>query len=155
MASLSGNNKIVLKGDFGQYEEGPLAAAASPGMNVVMTVAVRTQERDTWTPGATRVGGTAAGGAASPVTVVREDGLQGRTVNDAYALGENVFLYKPKKGDVCQVLVKAAEDVDKGEGLSAGADGMWVAATANSVCEAIEDSGGALAANTLMRVRFF
>jgi hypothetical protein len=59
MASISGANTILLKFDEdGQFLEGPLAAAAMPGMNLVMTSAADTQLRDTYTPGATSAGGT-------------------------------------------------------------------------------------------------
>lgn len=149
------HNKIVLKGDYGQYEEGPLAAEAYPGMNVVMTNAAASQKRDTYTPGATAAGGTAAGAAASPVTLVRENQLLGKTVDDPYANGDNGLLFKPKKGDVCQVLVLSGQTVVKGNGVSANAAGKWIVATVNAVGEFLEPSGGALAADTLMRVRFF
>jgi hypothetical protein len=56
-------NKIVLKGDYGQYEEGILATgAALPGMNVVRTTAAEAQKRGTYAPGATLAGGTGRGG---------------------------------------------------------------------------------------------
>jgi hypothetical protein len=153
VASLSGANLIVLKGDFGQFEEGPLAAPALPGQNVLMTTANEVFGRHTYTPGATLAGGTAAGGASSPITVVMEDSLQGKTVNDSYAAGDNVRLYKPKKGDIIQVLALTGEDIDKGEGVSANAGGKWVAATVNRVAVSLEDTGGPLAADMLIRVR--
>jgi hypothetical protein len=155
MASISGANKIVLKGDFGQHEEGPLAAIASPGMNVVMTTAVDALNRQTRTPGATPVGGTAAGAAAGPITVVKEDPLSGRTINDAYASGENSFFFIPKKGDVIQVLVASGQTILKADGGFAIASGKWNGATVtiNRVGQFLEGSGGALAADTLMRLR--
>jgi hypothetical protein len=147
-------NKIVLKGDYGQYEEGILATgAALPGMNVVRTTAAEAQKRGTYAPGATLAGGTAAGGAATPIKVVREDALQGKTVDDTFAVGDLIFLFIPKKGDVIQVRVLTGETIAIGGGLSANAAGKWVAATVNSAVEALEASGGALAADTLLRVR--
>lgn len=158
MASISGARKIVLQGDQQNWEEGPLAAVASPGMNVAMTNAADAQGRQTYTPAATKVGGTAAGAAASPIKLVLEDRLQGKTIDQSYASGDNVFLYLPKKGDRCQVLVASGQTVLKGDPAYAIASGLWNVAAAgaaiNRVGEFLEASGGALGANTLMRVRF-
>jgi hypothetical protein len=157
MASISGANTILLKFDEdGQFLEGPLAAAAMPGENLVMTSAADTQGRDTYTPGATAAGGTAAGAAAGPVKILREDSLRGRTVNDAYAAGDNAFIYVAAEGDVLQVLVLTGQTIAKGNGGSAGADGKWVVATVNARGEFLEGSGGAaLTVDTLMRMRIF
>lgn len=158
MASISGKNKIVLLASYSEggteSEEGPLAAPASPGMNVVPTTAADAQGRRTWTPGATPVGGTAAGAAAGPVTVLKEDALQSKTVNDAYASGDNGFYHRAKKGDKFQVLVASGQTVLKGDLGWAIASGKWNGATAsiNGVVRFLEASGGALAADTLMRV---
>lgn len=156
MASKSGNNKIVLKGDWSHREEGPCATAVSPGMNVARNSAARVFQRDTWGPASTDfVGtGTALGGTsvANPIAVVLEDVLQGKTINDAYAAGDNIFVFQPRKGDVIQVLVASGQTVLKGRGLSAIASGKWNADTTNAPVQALEDSGGALAADTLMRV---
>jgi hypothetical protein len=157
MASISGANTILLRCDEdGPFLEGPLAAAALPGMNLVTTSAVDTQGRQTYTPGATAAGGTAGGAAAGPVKILREDALRGRTVNDAYAAGDNAFAYVCQPGDHVQVLVITGQTVAKGNGASAGADGKWVVATVNARGEFLEGSGGAaLTADTLMRVRIF
>lgn len=158
MPQITAHNKIVLKGDFGQHEEGVLATApAMPGMNVVLTNAAATQKRDTYAPGATLVGGTAGTAAASPIKVVKEDALTGRTVETAYAVGENLLVYLPKKGDVIQVLVASGQTVTKNQQGWAIASGKWNggAAGVNGVGEFLEASGGALAADTLMRLRVF
>lgn len=157
MASISGANTILLKFDEeGPFFEGPLAAAAMPGMNLVMTSAADTQQRDTFTPGATAAGGTAAGAAAGPVKILREDSLRGKTVNDAYAAGDNAFGYQCQPGDHIQVLVLTGQTIAKGNGGAAGVDGKWIVATTNARGEFIEGSGGAaLAADTLVRLRIF
>lgn len=153
--SISGNNKIVLKGDHGVHEEGPLAAIASPGMNLVVTNAARTQERDTVTPGSTDYAGagTDTTTAKGPIKILKEDALRSKTITDAYASGDDSFWYVPLPGDVLQVLVASGQTVTKGDGLSAGADGKWVTDTTNAVVEALEASGGALAADNHVRVR--
>lgn len=157
MPSLSGYNKIRLRTDEdGPFLEGPLAAAALPGMNVVMTAAADTEQRQTFTPGATAAGGTAAGAAAGPVKILCEDVLQGKTVFDAYAAGDNGFIYACQAGDHVLALALTGQTIAKGAGLSADATGRWILATANARVEALEGSGGvALTADTLIRVRVF
>ena len=154
MASVSGSNKIVLKGDFGMHEEGRLNAIAYPGMNVVMTADFSSLERHVYTPGGTDYVGTGTGitTTKAPVKVLKEDALQGKTVDDAYAADDPGFIYIPQPGDMLQVLVLSGQNVDKGEGLSAGSDGKWVVDTTNAAVEATENSG-LLSADTLVRVR--
>lgn len=159
MASISGNNTIVLKGSYdlgaSQHEEGPLAAAASPGMNLVLANNAATQGRDTYTPGSTDfVGtGTSITTTKAPIKILKEDVLQGKTINDAYASGDNAFIYIAKPGDVLQVLVASGQTVAKTDGLTANSTGKWVTDTTNACVEALESSGGALGADTHMRVR--
>lgn len=159
MASLSGHNKIVLKAGYteggAEHEEGPLASAATPGMNMVMGLAARTQERDTWAPGSTDYPGTGTGPTTTknPVRVLKEDGLIGSTLDTAYAAGSNVFIHIAKPGDVLLVLVASGQTVVRGDGLSAIANGKWNNDATNVAVEALESSGGALAADTHMRVR--
>lgn len=154
MASISGAKTVLLKGDYVQWEEGPLATApALPGMNVVMTTAADALGRATYAPGATAAGATGAGGAVSPIKLVIEQALYGKTVNDAYAVGDNVRFIIPHKGDVLQVLVVTGQTITKGQGAEAAASGKWQAATIGAVAQFLEASGGALAADTLMRVR--
>lgn len=159
MASLSGHNKIVLKAGYTEggteNEEGPLSSAATPGMNMVMGVAARTQERDTWSPGSTDYAGTGTKNTTTknPVKVLKEDYLVGKTIDDAYASGSNCFIHIAKSGDVLLVLVASGQTVVRGDGLSAGADGKWLNDATNVAVEALESSGGALGSDTHMRVR--
>jgi LysM repeat protein len=157
MPSISGSNKIVLKAAYSaggtEAEEGPLAAIASPGMNLVMTAAADAHMRNTYTPGATPVGGTAAGAATPYIKVLKEDYLQGKTVNDAYASGDPALIHQCKPNDVIQVLVASGQTIAKGNLGAAIASGKWNVATVNGVVEFLEASGGALGADTLMRCR--
>lgn len=153
VASISGFNTILLKTDYAQMEEGILAAAAQPGMNVVVTTAAEDMQRHTITPGAT-LGEVAGGGAgASPISVLYEDALQGRTIHDALDAGQQARYAIPKKGDVIQVLALTGQTIAKMGGVAANAAGKWIAATDGAVAQALEDSGGALAEDTLIRVR--
>lgn len=157
MPSISGNNKIVLKASYSEggneSEEGPLAAIASPGMNVVMTTAADKFGLNTYTPGATPVGGTSAGAATPHITVVKENRFEGKTIDDAYASGDQGYYHKARAQDVIQVLVASGQTIAKGNLGAAVASGLWNVATVNGVVEFLEASGGALAANTHMRAR--
>lgn len=159
MASISGNNKIVLKAGYtegaAEHEEGILTAACTPGMNLQMGVAAEDMGRHYYGPGNTdNVGtGTSTTTSKNPVRVAKEDPLVGKTITDAYASGELVFIHIAKSGDVLQVLVASGQTVLKGDGLSANSAGKWIGDTTNAAVEALEPSGGALAADTHMRVR--
>lgn len=163
MASLSGINTIVLKAGYteggAEHEEGPLELAASPGMNLVLSERASTQGRDYWTPGSVDVVGTGTGGTtttAGPIRILKEDALRGKTVDDAYAAGDNAFVHIAKSGDVLQVLVRSGENFEKAVGLGSdpfGQTGKFVVDATNAVVETLERSGGALAADTLVRVR--
>lgn len=159
MPSLSGNNKIVLKGGYTQgaaeHEEGILSGVATPGMNVVMTDAASSAERHTYKAGGTDyVGtGTATTTTKNPIKVLKEKGMFGGTIDTPYASGDNALIHIAKPGDVLQVFVNSGETVTKTSGLSAGADGMWSVDATNAAVEALEDSDGALAADTHVRVR--
>lgn len=159
MASISGNNTIVLKAGYtegaAEHEEGPLTTAATPGMNLQMSVTAETQQRSSWTPGNTdNVGtGTSTTTSKNPVRVLKEDSLRGKTIDDAYSATDNAFVHIAKPGDVLQVLVASGQNIARGDGLSANSAGKWIGDTTNAAVEALESSGGALGADTHMRVR--
>jgi hypothetical protein len=52
-----------------------------------------------------------------------------------------------------QVLAKSGATVAKAGGMSADATGKFIADSTSPVVEALEDSGGALAVDTLIRAR--
>jgi len=159
MAQIVPYNTIVLKGTYGeggaQNIEGPLGAAAMPGMNMVMSGISATQKRDTWLPGATNQVGTGTSDVPSKavVRVLKEDALQGKTVEDAYAQGDNGFIHAALPGEHLQVLVAAGQTVIKGQALSAIASGKWNVDVLQGSVEALEQSSGALAVDTLIPVR--
>lgn len=159
MSSVSDNHRIVLKAGYteggAEHEEGILDGAAYPGMNVVMTQDPRDMERDTFTAGGTDYVGTGTGDTTTkaPIKVLKEDALQGKTIDDAYADGDVAFIHIAKPGDVLQVLVTSGQSVVKGDGLTAQSTGKWNVDATNSAVEALEGSGGALAADTHVRVR--
>lgn len=158
MASISGAHTIVLKAHYNEggaeYEEGIANGALLPGMNVGLTNAADASGRSTYAAASsdTLGTGTTTGGRGN-VKVVKEDSLHGGTVNTAYASGDNIYIHVAVPGDILQVLVTSGETVAKGAGLTAQSTGKWNADTTLAAVEALESSGGALAADTLMRVR--
>lgn len=125
---------IVLKGK-GHWDEGEADSAISCGMAVAMAA------DGNWDPTTSTVG----------LTLAVEDALQGKTVGDAYADGDRVFLYHPVPGDVVNVLVVSATNVAVGDKLAVGAGGKF-AETANGNLVALEGPG-VLAADALVACR--
>lgn len=140
-------NTIVLKGK-GHHDEGVLGTAAAPGE------AIELQADGDYD----RLVSAQAAALKGGLKIVKEDALQGKTVNDAYAAADTVFFYSPLPGDHVQVLVKSGQDIDVGDLLivEGGSSGLFVEAAGTETkfqIEALEDSGGALAANTLIKGR--
>jgi hypothetical protein len=83
---------------------------------------------------------------------------EGKTIADVYPASAQIGFYIPLPGDEVNVLVKAAEDIDIGDVLTVegSGSGLFVEAAgteAKYAVESMEDSGGALAANALVRCR--
>lgn len=151
---------IVLRGGYteggAEHDEGIAGAAGIyPGMNVTMTSDNERQGRHTWKPGGSDYVGTGTGDTtqAGPITVVREDRNLGLTVDDVYTNGENLMLHHAKPGDVFLALVLSGETVNKGDGLTFNTAGKAVVDATNAPMIAMEDSDGALAEDTLMKMR--
>ncbi len=159
MASISGSHKIVLKGKYSEggaeHEEGRILAAAYPGTNVTLANNFDELGRQCYTPGATDYAGTGTDVTTSkaPIWILKEDPLIGGTVNTQYAADDNVFIHMANPGEILQVLVASGQTVAKGGGLTAASTGKWVSDATNAAVIALESSGGALVADTLMRVR--
>lgn len=139
--------RIVMKGmsGGGHFEEGILDTAALPGMHVTMAADGH------WDPSPE----TAAELVKKSIWMVTEDRLQGKGVGDQYAIGDLAFLYKPKPGDHILVLVKTGADIAVSDELVAegGGTGKWIEKAGTEAAykvKALESSGGALAADTLM-----
>lgn len=144
-------NMILLRGN-GTHEEGKATAAGIiPGMVVERQ---STGEQDYNQPQAAQ----AAAIKQSPI-VVKEDAYQGRLMTTAHLLNDRLFLYHPEAGDRLHMLVKSGEDIDVGDKLvvEGGGSGLLVEAAGTESgfhFEAVEDSGGALAANTHLKVEY-
>lgn len=138
---------IVLKG-MGHHDEGEADGAISPGMAVELA-ADGLYDAQSSAQAAALKGG---------LKIAKEDALQGKTVADAYADGDRLFFYSPLPGDHIHALVKTGEDIDVGDKLvvEGGGSGLFVEAAGTETkfqLEALEDSGGALAAATLIKCR--
>lgn len=138
---------IVLKG-CNHHDEAPADAAISPGEAIEIAA----------DGNADPMVSTQANALKGGLLFAKEDALQGKTVADAYAIGDIVFYYIPVPGDHIHVLVKLGEDIDVGGLLvvEGGGSGLFVAAAGTETkyqLKALEDSGGALAANTLIKCR--
>ena len=140
---------IVLKGNgYGHHDEGVADAAISPGESIQLASDGKYDPNPA----------TKAESIKGDLLIATEDGLQGKTVSDAYASGDKVFFYIPCCGDHVNVLVKSGEDIAVGDKLNVegGGSGLFVeAAGADALYQltALESSGGALGANTLLKCR--
>lgn len=155
MSNPAGYQKICLKVSFGSAteDEGIASGAVSPGMNVNRTSASESMGRHTFAAGASPVGGTGIGAVAGPVYIVKEDALQGKTIDDAYANGDNLFIHKCIPGDHILVLVAAGQNVGKNDFGQAIASGLWTrqGTNVNATVQFLEGSGGLLATNKHLR----
>jgi hypothetical protein len=139
-------NQIVLKGS-NHYDEGTLAAAVSPGQAVELQPTSKFDQVQASQAEALKQG--------IPLVAI-EDGLQGKTVDDAYSSGDIVFTYQPIAGDHVQVLVKDGQVIAIGDKLvvEGAGSGLWLGITGSEAVyqvkalEAVSPSG----ANGLCKV---
>ena len=138
-------NTIVLK-SRGHHDEAVTYEALSPGMAAELYL-------DTILKLA-KPQGTQAESLKTGFLIVKEDALQGKTVDDAYVAGETGFYYEPIQGDIVQALVKSGENIARGDMLvvEAGGSGLWIEAAGTETKYQLKalEAPGALAANTLV-----
>lgn len=145
--AVSVERTIVLKGR-GNHDEGILDTIASPGMHVQMAADGKYDPSPQ----------TAAELAKRSLKIVKEDALQGKTVNDAYAVADVVFTYTPLSGDHVLLLIKSGQNIAVGDQIvpEGGGTGLFIEAAgteAKYFAEALDSSGGALGANGLIKCR--
>jgi len=144
---MSTLRKIVVRGGHGHYDEG-IADSANcfPGMIVELktnghydlcasTKAESVKRR--------------------AIKIVRENQYQGKTTADAYASGDNLFMYTPVQGDHVLAYVKSGENIAVGDKLveEGGGSGKFVEAAGTEAAYrllALESTGGALGADGLV-----
>ena len=141
-------NTIVLRGK-GHHDEGTAGGVIKPGAAVELA-ADGDYDEQTTAQAASLKGG---------LKVAKEAALdEGGTISDNYASGDIVFWYSPVPGDVIHALVKSGETIVVGDDLvvEGGGSGLFVKAAGTETkfqLEALEASGGALAANTHLKCR--
>lgn len=109
-------NTIVVSGE-GVYQE--LLAGASaikPGMLVMLN-------------SSNKVVIHATSGGDTETLVVREDSLQGLTVDDAYTADTPCFVYTPQPGSIIQFRVAGSVSYDEGDLLISGGNGTLIKTT--------------------------
>lgn len=135
--------RIQLKGE-GVFEEGRAAAIITPGMLVTLNSSGNV------IPHAT------AGGRAEKAFAL-EDALQGRGIDDNYAVNELVAYAIQSPGDVVFAWLAAGETAAPGSLLSSNGDGTLqvVAGTETAVGVALEarDNSDTSSLNARLRVR--
>lgn len=108
------NNTIVLIGQLrDNHEERRVATIVKPGY------LMDTNADGKVIPAATR-------GAKGELYVAKEDYLQGKTINDAYAVGDLCMIHKAKSGNKIALVLAAGENVAKGDQLISAGDGTVV-----------------------------
>lgn len=143
------DNQIHIIGEF-RREEALASGSVKPGHLVEMTSAAAPTVK----------AHSVAGGHAERAFAV-EDALQGNTVDTTYTTGKLVSFNLEQPGNVVQARFAISQDVDIGDDLISAGDGTLAVATeADSdggtqkiIAKAVEDSGGALGAETLLKVR--
>lgn len=110
---------IVLKGTP-RYEEARASGIVKPGYLIKEV-----------SGGTVTFHSTAAGKAARKFAT--EDALQGKTVADAYAVGDLVPHVDAKMGDEIAVVLAAGETVVEGQGLESAGNGKLRAVTSGEI----------------------
>ena len=145
---MSTENTIVLKAHGGHHDEAVTDEICSPGHAVELAA-----------DGKLDLQQAAVGEAIkSELLIVKEDALQGKSVADAYAVADQVFFYIPRAGDVINLLVKSGQTILVADDIvvEGGGSGLFIKAAGTETryqAKSLEDSGGALGANTLIQCR--
>lgn len=104
-------NRILLRGsELCHFDEAPADAALSPGHLLELNSDGEVKRHS-------QVGGYSSGYWAL------EDGLRGRTINDAYATADQVSYVVAPRGVVVNARLKAGENASKGSLLQSAGDG--------------------------------
>jgi hypothetical protein len=114
-----GNCVVVSAEPGGRFEEGIMATGQTPKPGVVMQkdpTAALQGGRHVYTPYNRDADGDRPMGA---VWILREDYLQGKGLDDAYAAGDRCFLYSPLAGE--ELNMRVLDVAGTGDDVAAGA----------------------------------
>lgn len=102
---------ILLQGEEARYhEERNAAAAITPGDLLKLNADNTVQDHDT-------------AGAATMIWVAKEDYLQGKTIDQAYAVDDVVAIHNAQKGHKLNLRLAASQTIAIGDGLTSNGDG--------------------------------
>lgn len=116
---MSSRNTVVLQGDITTYHDERRVKASTtvkPGQLIEITTG------DVVQPHATA-------GSYAEILVAKEDPLQGRTIDDAYAAAEVVPFHRAQKGDKLQMILKDGQTTALASFLTSNGDGTLKVAT--------------------------
>lgn len=130
---------IVLVGDLGKYHREGRATQTGiyPGMMVEPT---STNTDVPHTPPTIQKHSTAGGDDI--VRIVKEDYLQGKTINDAYSNGGVVLFHEAQRGDVVFARVASGTHWTVGTKLGSAGSGLFAASGTKRVLQVMEDYDG-------------
>lgn len=125
---MATNRTIVLKGKLGRrYDEARMSVAGKPGYVCELNA------DGTMKPHAT------ISIPLIPIIVLVEDDLQGKTIDDTYAIDDLGRYVVAEPGDIIHLVLKTGQNVANGAYLKSNGDGTVIAGTnANSIAKAIE-----------------
>lgn len=145
MSTARDHNRIDLIVS-GRREEARAAAVMSPGHCLELD-----------SSGTLILQATAGGRpeGSSPCLVASIDHLQGKTVDDAFAIGDLVQYIIPKPGDVLAILLKAEQDITINDLLTFSGDGTLSVAESSdeAVYQALETMDLTGGEDTLIKAR--
>lgn len=139
--------RIESKGSFEHIEAIAVEANIKPGMQVLLDSA-----------GKFAIHGTAGGNYGDEIIIVIEDALQGKTVDDAYAINTRCFAVIPHDGAEVNLLIADEQDIAIGDKIIANGSGKFKETTGVpkgmiGVATAANDLTGSNSSDTLSPVR--
>ena len=111
-------NTVVLKNYLNNFGEFVAASVITPGQFVEITSEGKVQRLTT-------------DGAAIPILAI-EDNLQGKDIHDDYAIGDQVQVWFPQRGDEAYVLLTDGQNVAVGDALGSSGTGSVEKVTGES-----------------------
>jgi hypothetical protein len=108
--------RIVLKGSDDDYEEAIASGVIVPGELIKLTSG-GTNDLTQDSGKDRRVVVETGVGVSAEALFALEDALQGKTIDDAYAIGDRVFYYIAERGDVIYAFLAAGNTTNVGDQL--------------------------------------
>ncbi len=119
--ALPYRNTILLKGHLSvYYDEAPCATIVSPGMLLDQNASNAIVPHGT------------ANVAAAPMVAI-EDALQGKAIEDAYAVNDPVRFQYLQQGNWFQGVLTAGQNVIVGDKVSSGGNGKFIKTTGANI----------------------